>query len=70
MKTHIQQDIERYRRAVEANYGTHYLERLAVRHVAGDTVAIRFPKGGQVLIQHERLHALTDYLMHRAKVSA
>jgi len=66
MNEHIRQDIERYRQAMQAAYGRHYSEQVHVRHVCGGTIAIRFPKGGQVIVEHERLHALSDYLFAQA----
>ena len=62
----IRQDIERYQRALTNVYGAGYSSKTHVRHVAGDTVSIRFPKGGKVLIERERLHILTQYLNAQA----
>ncbi len=62
----IQQDIERYQRAITNFYGAGYGSKTSVRHVVGNTVSIRFPKGGKVLIERERLHTLTQYLNAQA----
>ncbi len=58
----IQSDIERYREAIRLAYGRDYGDKLRVEHVHRDIVAITFPKGGRVLVRHDRLQTLTQYL--------
>jgi len=64
----IRQAIERYQHAIHAVYGEDYAKQMRIRHVVGNTVSIRFPKGGKVLVERDRLHTLTQFLNAQASL--